>query len=275
MAQKRGYLLVGQINWLAPGKPLPALILLVGIIMAPISIPYALSRTEFQYLNNVEIRTYPNLASGLLVSIPSIILAVFGFLLFYGRINLSSRDLALRYSILLAILATLGIISPIIVCTEAYVVPSVSFWMFIPLWIASPFGFFSTIHVINGIVGLYISKRELKAKHSKFFGYLFGSIAVLGIIFVTLAILFLYWTITGSPMFYLLSSAPLMGDFLFFCLLSGPVFVTVGLLGIGRKYLMNNQNLFTVLALLTIIAIPLCIFALVCYSCASALTVGF
>ena len=275
MTQYRGYPLEEQRNWLAPGKPLPALILLIGIIIAPISIPYAFSRTEFQYLNNVEVRTYPNLASGLLISIPSIILAIFGFLLFYGRINLSSRGLVLRYSMLLVILATLGIMSPFIVCMETYFVPSVSFWMFIPLWITSPFGFFSTSHVINGIVGLYVSKRELKVQHSRFFGYLFGCIAVLGTIFVTLAVLFLYWSATGSEMFYLLASAPLMGAFGFFCLLGGPVFVTVGILGIGRKYLNNNQNLFNVLALFTIIAIPLCIFALVCYSLASAVTVGF
>ena len=267
--------MVEQTNWLAPGKPSPALILLIGIIMAPISVPYALSRTEFQYLNNVEIRTYPNLASGLLISIPSIILAMFGFLLYYGRINLNSRNLVLRYSILLVILATLGIISPFIICLEAYFVPSASFWMFIPLWITSPLGFFSASHVINGIIGLYISKRGLKVKHSKFLDYLFASTAVLGTILVTLAILFLYWTITGSEILYLLSSMPFTGAFVFFCLLGGPVFVTVGILGIGRKYLNNNQNLFNVLALFTIIAIPLCIFALVCYSLASAVTVGF
>jgi hypothetical protein len=267
--------LIEQRNWFAPGKPLPALILLVGIIIAPISIPYAFSRTEFQYLNNIEVRTYPNLTSGLLISIPSIILAMFGFLLFYGRINLSSRDLVLSYSMLLVILATLGIIFSFIVCMETYFVPPVSFWMFIPFWITSPFGFFSTSHVINGIVGLCISKRELKVQHSRFFGYVFGFIAVLGTIFVTLAVLFLYWTVTGSEMLYLLASVPLMGAFIFFCLLGGPVFVTVGILGIGRKYLKNNQNFFIVLALFTIIAIPLCIFALVCYSLASAVTVGF
>ena len=262
-----------QRNWLAQGKLLPALIMLIGIIVAPINIPYALSRTEFQYLNNVEIRTYPNLASGLLISIPSIMLAVFGFLLFYGRIKLNSRDSVLSYSILFVVLAILVIILPFIFYMESFFIPS--FWMFIPLWIGSPFGFFSASQIINGVVGLYISKRELKVRHSKFFVSVFSSIVVLGTVFVTFAILFLYWTITGSEMVNLFSSVPLMVAFIFFCLLVGPIFVTVGILGLGRKFLRNNQNLFTVFALLTIIVIPLSIFALLCYSLASSLTVGF
>ena len=113
-----------QRNWLAQGKLLPALIMLIGIIVAPINIPYALSRTEFQYLNNVEIRTYPNLASGLLISIPSIIFAMFGFLLYYGRINLNSRDSVLSYSILFVVLAILVIILPFIFYMESFFIPS-------------------------------------------------------------------------------------------------------------------------------------------------------
>jgi hypothetical protein len=266
--------LIEQRNWFAPGKPLPALILLVGIIIAPISIPYAFSRTEFQYLNNIEVRTYPNLTSGLLISIPSIILAVFGFLLFYGRITLNSRASVIRYSKLLGISAILAIISPF-VCMGSYLVPSTPFWLLIPLWIANPFGIFSISHVINGLVGLFISKKELEVKYSRFSVSLFGSIAGLGAIFVTFACVFLYWATTGSEMLYSMPSTSLMGVFLFFCLLGGPVFVTVGVLGIGKQYLKNNQNLLTMLALLTIIAIPLCMFALFYYSWASALTVGF
>ncbi len=263
-----------QRNWLVAGKPLPALILLIGIIIAPISVPYAFSRTEFQYLNNIEIRTYPNLTSSFLSIIPSLLLAVFGFLLYYGRINLSSRALVLRYSVLLVIFAVLGIVSPLIVGMGTFFIPSGSFWMFIPLWLSSPLGVFSISHVINGMFGLYVSKRELNVKHSRFFGYLFVGFVVFGVIFVTLAILFLYWKITGLEMVYLLQTTLFMSCFLLFCFLGGPIFVTVGMLGLGRIYLKNNQNLFTVFALLAIIVIPLGIFVLFCYSIASTLTVG-
>jgi hypothetical protein len=257
--------LVEQRQWLAPGKPLPALILLIGIVVAPISIPYALSRIEFQYFNNVGVRTYPNLPGGLLMSIPGIILVVFGFLLFYGKINPYSRGLVARYSMLLVIFACLGIL-PLIVYLEFYSLSPVTFWLVAPLWLASPLGLFCTSHVINGLAGLYVSKKDLTVKHSKLFYSLFGSIAILGAIFVTLAYVFLYWSITGSEMLHLLPSTPLIVAFLFFGLLGGPVFLTVGILGIGRQYLKKNQSLFTLLALLTIIVIPLCIFALFCYT---------
>ena len=262
-----------QRNWLAPGKPLPALILLIGIIVAPISIPYALSRIEYQYLNNVGIRTYPNLASGLLISIPSILLVVFGFLLFYGKINPYSRGLVARYSILLVILACLGIV-PLIVYLEFYSISHISFWLFLPLWLASPLGFFCISHVINGVVGLYVSKKGLKVKHSKLVGSFFVFIAVVGAIFVIFDFVVLYWSITGLEMVQLLPSLPLTIVFLFLCLLGGPVFLTVGILGIGSHYLKNSQNLFALLALFTIIVIPFCIFALFCYNWIGVLEPG-
>jgi len=262
-----------QRNWLARGKPLPALILLIGIIVAPISIPYVFSRIEFQYLNNVRIGTYPNLASGLFMSIPSILLIVFGFLLFYGKINPYSRGLVARYSILLAILAC-SVIFPFVVYLEFYSISHISFWLFLPLWLTSPLGFFCISHVINGVAGLYVSKKGLRVKNSRLFCSLFGSLAVLGTILVTFAFVFLYWTINGSEMPQLLSSTPFMVAFSFLCLFGGPVFLTVGILGIGSQYLKNSQNLLVLLALFTIIIVPLCIFALFCYSWIGVLEPG-
>lgn len=261
-------------NWLAPGKPLPALILLIGIIVAPLSIPSVLSRIEFQYLNNIEIRIYPNLASGLLMSIPGVLLMVFGFLLFYGKLNPYAIGFVSGYPILLVIFACLGLV-PLIVYLGFYFIASVPFWLVVPLWIASPLGFFCMSHIINGIVGLYVSKKDLKEEYSRVGCSFFRSIAALGTFFVTFAILFLYWTITGSEMLHLLPPTPLMGAFLFFCLLGGPVFVTAGILRIGRHHFKNRQILFTLLALLTIIVIPLFIFALFCYTWMGVLSPAF
>lgn len=266
--------MIEQKSWLAPGKPLPALILLIGIIVAPLSIPSVLSRAEFHYLGDVGIRTYPNLASGLLMSIPGVLLLVFGFLLFYGKINLCTIGFVSGYPILLVIFACLGLV-PLIVYLQFYLLASVPFWLIVPLWLASPLGFFCISHIINGLVGLYISKRDLKVNYSKLGWSFFRSIAALGTFCVAFAILFLYWTIAGSEMLNLLPSTSLTGAFLFFCLLGGPVFVTAGMLGVRRQYFKNKQNLFAVLALLTIIVIPLCIFALFCYAWMGVLSPAF
>ena len=128
------------------------------------------------------------------------------------------------------------------------------------------FGLILVCFVINGIIGLYISKRESMVKHSKVFWF----ITVLGIIFVII----LFVLIAGLLDMLWLLPYNLGVGFWLFCLFGGPVLLTIGILGIGRQYLKNNKSLFTLLALLAVVVIPLSIFAGVYYLWMSALTVG-
>jgi hypothetical protein len=122
--------------------------------------------------------------------------------------------------------------------------------------------------IINGLVGLYVSKSEFSVRHSKTFGF----ITVLGIVFL----LFLFSMFAGLlNMFEFLPYDFRFGSFLFF-LFGGPVFLTVGVLGIGRQYFHNNnQSLFRLLAVLIVVVIPILIFTYVYYSWMNALTVAF
>ena len=90
-------------------------------------------------------------------------------------------------------------------------------------------------------------------KYSKL---LFVFITVLGMFFISTFLAFLYcnyyldqdiW-LELFPSYYLTS---IVGYFLLF---GGPVFLIVGILGIGRQHFKNHKNLFTVL---TIVLVPL------------------
>jgi len=127
------------------------------------------------------------------------------------------------------------------------------------------FGLILVCFVINGIIGLYTS-RGYMMKHSKVFWF----ITVLGIIFVMI----LFVLFAGLLDMLWLLPYNLGVGFWLFCLFGGPVFLTIGILGIGRQYLENNKSLFTLLVLLAVVVIPLSIFACFYYLWISALTVG-
>lgn len=122
------------------------------------------------------------------------------------------------------------------------------------LWMGGFFGLMLPCYIINGIVGMNIHKRELMVKHSKLFGF----ITVLGAVFVTLfsAIVYLSFTTGLGGMMSSLS----LESLLFFLLIGGTVFFTAGILGIGNQYFKNHKGLF---AVLTVILVPLFIFALI------------
>ena len=74
---------------LSAGKPLSALILLVGIILIASGIIIVLLTSyPFTDWDGTEIIVYPNLLNNVLMSGFGVVLAVFGFLLFYGRLTL-------------------------------------------------------------------------------------------------------------------------------------------------------------------------------------------
>ena len=89
-------------------------------------------------------------------------------------------------------------------------------------------------------------------KHSR---PLFGLLAVLGIIFLTLVLAGIYLDAIDAVSILASLSIPQLG--LWF-VLGGIVFLTVGILGIGRQHFKNHRNLFTALAVLLI---PLLTFA--------------
>ena len=253
-------------SWLSAGKPLPVLVIVFGIFIIPFCIMYAFSNIQFQYPNNMEIRTYPNLARSLLIIIPEIIAIVFCLFLFYGKIDLINQGKITRYTALFFI--ALGIVFPFIMNLEFNA--SIPFWLDIPRWLASPFSYITASHITNGLLGLYISKKEYPANHPKFFWF----ITVLGLIFVIFSFMILWWGISGSEMFQFLTQTAVVSVFSLFCLFGGPIFLTAGTMGIGKQNLKNKISLSALLALFTIIVVPSSIFASFCYMTASAITVG-
>ena len=227
---------------------------------------YAFGSTKFQYLNNIEIRTYPHLAKSLLIMIPEIMLIVVCLLLFYGKINLIDKGEITRYTTLFFM--ALGIAFPFIMNLELN--PSIPFWLDMPRWLASPFSFITASHIINGLIGLYISQKEFPTNHPKLFWFL----TVLGLIFVIFSFMFLWWGISGSEIFQILTQIEFVGVFSLFCLFAGPVFLTAGMMGIGKQNLKNKKSLFILLTLFTIVVVPSCIFASFCYMMTSATTIG-
>jgi hypothetical protein len=129
-------------------------------------------------------------------------------------------------------------------------------------WIGGFFGLLLPCYIINGIIGINIHKRELMVKHSKLFRF----ITVLGAVFVTIfsTILYLSYTTDLGGMVSSLSLGPYLSllytALMFFLLIGGTVFLTVGILGFGRKYFKNHRSLFTVL---TFVLVPLFIFILI------------
>ena len=253
-------------SWLSVGKPLPVLIIMFGIFIIPFCLMYAFSHTEFQYLNNIEIRTYPNLPRSLLIIIPEIITIIVCLLLFYGKINLINQRKITRYTTLFFI--ALGISFPFIMNLELN--PGIPFWMDIPRWLATPFSYITASHITNGLLGLYISKKEFPTKHPK----IFWLITVLGLIFVIFSFMILWWGITRSETFQFLSQNEVVSMFALFCLFGGNIFLTIGTMEIGKQKLINKKSLYTLLALFTIVVIPSCIFASFLYIMTSTLTVG-
>ena len=107
-------------------------------------------------------------------------------------------------------------------------------------------------------------------KHSKL---LFGLVAVLGAAFVTIFFAGLYlWSIGLENILTLLPNTQLGLCFVLFCLLGGTSLLTVGLCGIERQYLRNNQDLLTIL---TAIAVPSFIIIPYFYWLLSSVTVNF
>jgi hypothetical protein len=255
-----------QKSWLSPGKPLPVLIIMFGIFIIPFCIMYAFSHTEFQYLNNIEIRSYPNLPRSLLIIIPEIMLIGVCLLLFYGKINLINQRKITRYTILFFI--ALGISFPFIMNLELN--PGIPFWINIPRWLATPFSYITAGHMTNGLLGLYISQKEFLTKHPKIFWF----ITVLGLIFVIFSFMILWWGISGSEMFQFLSQNEFISIFSFLSMFGGHFFLTAGTMGIGKQKLINKKSLYTILALFTIVVVPSLIFASFLYMMTSTLTVG-
>ena len=105
--------------------------------------------------------------------------------------------------------------------------------------------------------------------HSK----LFGSIAVLGAIFVTTfsAILYLSYTTDLGGISSLVEFCD--GGFLVFLLIGGTVSLTIGILEIAMQHFKNHKSLFTIPI---VILIPIFVFALISLVMSSIpLTVGF
>lgn len=105
--------------------------------------------------------------------------------------------------------------------------------------------------IISGIVALGISKGEPTVKHSRFFWF----ITVLGIVLVAIVFTIMFDNAIYNYIWELLSPIQhLLTCLLWFCLLGGPFFLTVGIVGIGRQYIKDKDNRkpFTVIAVVII-----------------------
>ncbi len=94
-------------------------------------------------------------------------------------------------------------------------------------------------------------QRDLVVKHLKL---LYGFITVLGIVFVTTftALLYCNYYLNRDIWLELFPSSYLRSVFGYFLLFGGTIFLTVGLLGIGRQYVKNRRNLLTILAVVLV-----------------------
>ena len=110
--------------------------------------------------------------------------------------------------------------------------------------------------------------RKLMVKSSRIFRFL----AVLGIAFLVALPAFWFWSSHSAEVMRFFMDTPLAGFLLYFVFLFGGIsLLTVGICGIERQYLKNNQNLFTIL---TAISIPSFILLPLVYMVISAITVG-
>ena len=89
-------------------------------------------------------------------------------------------------------------------------------------------------------------------KHSKL---LFGFIAILGIAFLTLVLASLYSDYVDAVSIL----ASLNSQLGLWFVLGGIIFLTVGVIGMGRQHIKNHKNIFTVLAALLIPLLTLAI----------------
>jgi hypothetical protein len=95
-------------------------------------------------------------------------------------------------------------------------------------------------------------------KYSKL---LFGSFAVLGSVFVALFFMLFYLLNTWSVELLAVQKSLSLSQFNFlmeFSLIGGTGFLTVGLSGVGRRFVKNRKNLYTVL---TVFLVPLLVFS--------------
>ena len=95
-------------------------------------------------------------------------------------------------------------------------------------------------------------------KYSKL---LFGSLTVLGAVFVALFFMLFYWLNTWSIEILAIKNSLSLSQFNFlmqFSLIGGTGFLTVGLSGVGRQFVKNRKNRLTVL---TVILVPLLVFS--------------
>jgi len=103
--------------------------------------------------------------------------------------------------------------------------------------------------------------------HSKLFKF----ITVLGAVFVTIpdAMYYLSAIYSGNMQPFLSLLSPLYLPYhalMLFFIIGGPVFLTVGILGIGRQYFKNHRNLFTIFTFIFVPLFDFALFVLVAYS---------
>jgi hypothetical protein len=115
--------------------------------------------------------------------------------------------------------------------------------------------------LIVGLIGLGRQPlwNHTIIKHSRL---LFGFIAALGIIFVTVFFTIIHWASIYSEKILIVEALlpyPYQGYFMLFSLIGGTVFLTIGLLGVGREYFKNHGNMF----FLTAVLVPVLMLALV------------
>ena len=107
----------------------------------------------------------------------------------------------------------------------------------------------------------------------KYYRLLFGLIAALGAIFLTIFFTGYYWNSIGVRNFLTLLPSTQIGlNFILFCLFGGTTILTIGNCGLLRHYFKNHRSLFTILVA---ISIPSFILMPLFYVYFSALTVGF
>ena len=110
--------------------------------------------------------------------------------------------------------------------------------------------------------------RKLTVKSSRIYRF----VTVLGIAFLVALPAFWFWSSHSAEVMRFFMDTPLAGFLLYFVFLFGGIsLLTVGICGIERQYLKNNQNLFTIL---TAISIPSFILLPLVYMVISAITVG-
>jgi hypothetical protein len=128
-----------------------------------------------------------------------------------------------------------------------------------------PFCLFGGLSLlIIGICGF--GKKLLWHKTSmKHVNLLFGFLTVLGLVLVTILLTIGYWAITLSEKILIVNAllpSPYQNYFAAFSLIGGTGFLTVGILGIGRRYFKNHTVKFFFTAVLVPLTILISFFLL-------------